>query len=107
MESCGSENPGSFWEVATNIGMQRIMQSPLFAPRILVGRDQVVALRSDGPSWRQIGVRLDASYSAMRLPLPTRPVTGRFKTLFVFDHHRVSKQSHFRIPLCRFKNYWF
>lgn len=35
-------------------------------PRVLLSRDQVDPLRSDGLSWRQIAARLNASPSAVR-----------------------------------------
>ena len=39
---------------------------PIGRPRVLLRRDQVEPLRSEGLSWRQIGVRLNASPSAVR-----------------------------------------
>jgi DNA invertase Pin-like site-specific DNA recombinase len=39
---------------------------PIGRPRVPLHRDQVVPLRDDGLSWRQIAARLDASRSAVR-----------------------------------------
>src|SRR5690242_2690521 len=39
---------------------------PVGRPRVLVRRDQVVTLRADSLSWRQIAARLNASPSAVR-----------------------------------------
>jgi DNA invertase Pin-like site-specific DNA recombinase len=46
---------------------------PIGRPRVLLRRDQVAPLRSDGLSWRQIGLRLNANPSAVRRAFHSQP----------------------------------